>query len=424
VQGLSRPLQTDADLDPVVDQIGDARYVLIGEASHGTSEFYTWRARLSRRLIEEKGFSFVSVEGDWPDCCKVNRYVKGYPDAGNRAYDVLHAFARWPTWMWANWEMVAFCEWLRNHNAHEPVNRKAGFYGLDVYSLWESMDTIIDYLEQVDPAAAATAREAYICFEPYGEDAQSYALNTTLVPSSCEDEVVDLLMEVRQRAPLYDHDSEGAFNAEQNALVMVNAERYYRAMMGRGPDSWNIRDRHMLATLARLMDYHGPESKGIVWAHNTHVGDARATDMARAGMVNIGQLARENYRDDGVYLVGFGANRGSVIAGKSWGAPMERMAVPDSIPDSWESVLHHADGEDRLLLLDSVRNADAFVRLRGHRAIGVVYHPEREWGNFVPTSLPRRYDAFLYIDETEALNPLHLIPEDGGKPPETYPWGL
>jgi erythromycin esterase len=421
IQGFSSPLRTAADLDPLIERIGEARFVLLGEASHGTSEYYQWRARLSRRLIEEKGFNFVSVEGDWPDCYRINRYVKGYADAGESARDVLQAFKRWPTWMWANWEVVAFAEWMRKHN--QDRSSKAGFYGLDVYSLWESMESIIHYLEKRDPEAVQTALEAYRCFEPFGENAQSYAWSTRLVPENCEDEVIDLLLEMQRRANRYDGDPEASFNAEQNALVIRNAERYYRAMVNTDAGSWNVRDQHMMETLNRLMDLHGPDSKGIVWAHNTHVGDARYTDMAGSGMINIGQLARQQHEEDGVVLAGFGSHRGSVIAGKSWGAPMERMPVPEARDGSWEDVLHQS-GEDQLVIFDPDNLSEDICKQRGQRAIGVVYQGHYEsYGNYVPTMLPKRYDAFLYIEQTEALHPLHVEPE-GMNVPETYPWGL
>lgn len=422
IDAISHSLGTVEDLDPLLDQIGDARYVLLGEASHGTSDYYAWRARISQRLIREKGFSFIAVEGDWPDCYRLNRYVKNYADAGNSAYDVLQVFNRWPTWMWANWEIVALAEWLRQHNAE--ASSAVGFYGLDVYSLWESMEAIIDYLERVDPEAAQIARRAYLCFEPYSEDAQAYAWSTAIVPESCEEEVIDLLQEVRRKTEGFDQDPEAAFNAEQNARVMVNAEKYYRTMVRGGADSWNVRDHHMMDALNHLMEHHGPNAKAIVWAHNTHVGDARATDMANAGMVNIGQLARQQHRQEGVVLVGFGSHHGSVIAGQEWGAPMERMPVPRAQASSWEDVLHCAGPRDILLTLHSAREEPEFLDARGHRAIGVVYHPEREhYGNYVPTVLPQRYDAFIYLEETDALHPLHLEPE-GHKLPEMYPWGL
>ena len=422
IKGISRNLTDPGDLDPLIDAIGDSRYVLLGEASHGTSEFYAWRARITQRLMDEKGFSFMAVEGDWPDCYRVNRYVKNYPDSGEDAHHVVDDFQRWPTWMWANWEIIALVEWMREYN--KETNQNKGFFGLDVYSLWESMESIIKYLEEKDPEAVRLAKEAYSCFEPYGGDEQAYAWSTRMVPENCEDEVIDLLVEMQKKREQFASDPEAAFGAEQNARIMVDAERYYRAMVRSDSNSWNIRDIHMIDTLDRLMDFHGPDAKGIVWAHNTHVGDARATDMAQAGMVNIGQMARERHDDEGVFLAGFSSYRGSVIAGNEWGAPMERMPVPEGREGSWEEVLHRAGANDKLLLLGEVRGQDEFLEERGHRAIGVVYHPDLErYGNYVPTTLPERYDALLYIDETAALHPLHIQPEEI-EPPETYPWGL
>jgi erythromycin esterase-like protein len=421
---MALPLAGPKDLSPLMERIGEARYVLLGEASHGTSDYYQWRTWISQRLVREKGFSFIAVEGDWPDCYRVNRYVKGYSDSGLNAGEVLDAFNRWPTWMWANEEVVALAEWLRRHNAGLPESRRIGFFGLDVYSLWESLYAVIGFLHKSEPSALPAARRALRCFHPYGEDVQEYARATALLPTSCEDEVVALLKALRGKEPRYRDDGrEEYFAAEQNALVVEGAEAYYRAMVRGGPASWNIRDRHMTDTLERLMHHHGPDAKGIVWEHNTHIGDARATDMADDGMVNVGQLVRERRAGEGVVLVGFGSHRGRVIAGGEWEAPMESMPVPPGREGSWEDVLHRAGASDKLLLLDGVRDDDDVIEERGHRAIGVVYHPERErFGNYVPTVLPRRYDAFCYIDETRALRPLHPRPALE-KLPETYPWG-
>lgn len=421
------PFREPVDLDPLLERIGDARYVLIGEASHGTSDFYRWRAELSRRLIEERGFSFVSVEGDWPDCYQVNRYVKWRPDTGNSAYDVLHAFERWPTWMWANRDVVAFATWLRSYNERVPDERQVGFYGLDVYSLFESMAEVVQYLDRIDPEAARQARRAYGCFEPYAEDVQEYARATALVPTSCEDEAIAILAALRRKAPEYAADGRDAyFNAEQNALVARGAELYYRTMVRGGPTSWNVRDHHMVDTLERLMRFHGPLAKGIVWEHNTHIGDARFTDMARAGMVNVGQLVRQAHSGDDVVLVGFGSHHGTVIAAEEWGLPMQRMRVPDARSESYEAVMHECGVRDFLLLFDGSDDGGipGLDEIRGHRAIGVVYDPRSErWGNYVPTLLARRYDAFLYLDATEALDPLHMPVHMGAEPPETYPSG-
>ena len=424
----ARPLAREADLDALIKRIGDARYVLLGEATHGTSEFYQWRAALSRRLIEEQGFSFVAVEGDWPDCYRVNRYAKLYADSGESARGVLHAFERWPTWMWANREVAEFTEWLRDHNRRRSSATQAGFYGLDVYSLWESMHAVIEYLESMDPELARGARTAYRCFEPYGEDVQEYARATALVPTTCEREAVAVLTALRRRATEFREDGPDAFfNAEQNALVAQNAERYYRTMVRGGPTSWNVRDAHMVETLERLMKHHGPEAKAIVWEHNTHLGDARFTDMARAGMFNVGQLVRQANDADDVVIVGFGTHRGTVVAGDEWGAPMRRMRVPAARDSSLEHALHHADTGDAIYLFDESDSGgiDGLEEPIGHRAIGVVYDPHNErWSNYVPTLVPKRYDAFVYIDESSGVDALHMPVLVDGEPPETFPSGM
>lgn len=426
VSAVSTPLDSNKDLDPLMEYIGDAKYVLLGEASHGTHEYYTWRAKISQRLISEKGFSFIAVEGDWPDCYRLNRYIKNYPDTGRNATEVLHAFNRWPTWMWANWETVAFAEWLKSFNKNLPVNKRIGFYGLDMYSLNESLEFIVGYLRKNDPIALQKALKAIRCFEPYkANEGQSYARASSLVPKLCEKEVVDLLLEIHAKVPQYNSDHENVFSAEQNALVAVNAEKYYRAMIKGGADSWNIRDKHMVKTLNRLVDFHGKDAKVIVWEHNTHIGDARATDMADEGMVNVGQMVAEQHLKDEVVLVGFGSYKGSVIAGRNWGGEMRQMHVPPAIKNSWEEILHAiGKGESKLVMLNKIKNKKEIDVHIGHRAIGVVYHPELEqYGNYVPSLLTKRYDAFIFIDETKGLHPLHIKP-NGHQVPETFPFGV
>jgi erythromycin esterase len=433
LRGTAMPLEGSADLDPLLELVGDARYVLLGEATHGTSEFYTWRTLISIRLILEKGFSFIGVEGDWPDCYRVNRYVKGYTDSGSSAEEVLHAFERWPTWMWANREVVALTEWLRTQNRRRPADSQVGFYGLDVYSLYESMAAVVEYLERIDPALARAARRAYSCFDPYYNDVQEYARATAIVPTSCENEAVAMLQALRAKANEYGEDGRDAyFNAEQNALVVRDAELYYRTMVRGGPTSWNVRDHHMVDTLDRLMRHHGPRARGIVWEHNTHIGDARFTDMARAGMVNVGQLVRQAHGEspserDGVALVGFGTHRGTVIAAEEWGAPMESMRVPEARGGSWEDTLHRAIARDALLVFNGTGDGGirGLERPTEHRAIGVVYDPTAErWGNYVPTVMPRRYDAFVFIDESKAVDALHMHAVVDREVPETFPTGM
>ncbi|QDT16713.1 erythromycin esterase family protein [Alienimonas californiensis] len=420
--------EADAALEPLMDRIGDASFILLGEASHGTSEYYLWRRRITERLIRERGFDFVAVEGDWPDCMRVNRFVRDEIDGAPE--EVLKTFRRWPTWMWANEEIAGLMTALREINADRPKRRRVGFYGLDVYSLWDSLARIREYLKEYAPESLGTAEDAFACFGSEFGDEQGYARRTRWVPDSCEQAVLDLLAKTRE-ATL--RDGEHAFDAVQNALAARHAEEYYRTMTSPGPESWNVRDRHMTETLARLLDRHsdpapgGRRAKAIVWEHNTHIGDARATDMARAGMVNVGQLSRDRFGAGDCVLVGFGSRRGSVIAGRKWGGPMERMPLPEAREESWEDLMHEAfDGEDRLLIFpDDDETAAPLHDRRGHRAVGVVYRPESERGNYVPSDLAARYDAFVYVDRTHALRPLHEEPV--GKPddvPETYPSGV
>ena len=415
-------LATSKDLDPLLNRIGDSRYVLLGEASHGTHEYYTWRAAISKRLIEEKGFSFIAVEGDWPDCYRINRFVKGYQDEGPKPLDVLKNFARWPTWMWANWEIAALTEWMNSRNKNLPADRKVGFYGLDVYSLWESMDVILNYLRKEDPMAAQLVIEAFRCFEPY-EEGQDYARAMLHLSADCTEEVIRLLKEVKKKSHQYNHDREASLNTEMNAQVIANAEQYYRSMVSFTDKSWNIRDTHMAETLNALMRFHGKKAKCIVWEHNSHIGDARYTDMRNEGLLNVGQLVREQHEREGVYIVGFASYEGSVIAGRSWGGKMEKMEVPPAVKGSIEEILHSDSAENRMIFFKNSDRDRRFDRYLGHRAIGVVYHPEHERGNYVPTLLSSRYDALLYIDKTSALNPLHLKPDEE-QMPDTYPFGF
>ena len=335
----------------------------------------------------------------------------------------MNTFERWPTWMWANWEIAALTQWLRDYNGQLAPEKKVGFYGLDVYSLWDSMKIIVDYLEKEDPEAAAYAKRAIDCFEPYGEE-EMYAARLSNMKKSCREEVLRLLLEVRQNSSQYNHYPEAGLNAEVNALVAANGEKYYRAMSAFGGNSWNVRDQHMVETLNTLMNYHGPDAKVIVWEHNTHIGDARATDMAADGDINVGQLVREQHQPEEVVLVGFGSYEGTVIAGRGWDAPMQQMLVPPAIQNSVEDLLHAVSPENKLLILDqNPKLKEFFKSWLGHRAIGVVYNPARERGNYVPTKLTERYDAFLYLDKTTALHPLHIKPK-GHLTPETFPFGL
>jgi erythromycin esterase len=427
VRALAGPLRDPADLDPLLDRIGGARIVLLGEASHGTHEYYAWRTAITRRLVEERGFSFVAVEGDWPDCHRVHCAVTLAADRDPR--EVLRGYERWPTWMWGNEEVAGLTRWLRTHNQERDPADRVGFHGLDVYSLWDSLRAILGYLEEHEPAAVEPALAAFRCFEPYAEDPQEYARATALVPTSCAAAVVDVLRVLREAPPPADGgpSRDAAFVAEQNALVAAGAEAYYRAMVRGGPESWNLRDTHMADTLDRLLEHYegrgaGP-ARAVVWEHNTHVGDARYTDMRDAGMVNVGQLARERHGEEDVVIVGFGSHHGSVIAGESWGAPVQRMPLPPARGGSVESLLHDALPDATGLFVVPHAAPDWLLRELPHRAVGVVYRPHAErWGNYVPTVLGRRYDAFCWFDESRALSPLagaHAV----GVELETYPHG-
>jgi erythromycin esterase-like protein len=356
--------------------------------------------------------------------------TSGAADADPR--EVLRGYERWPTWMWANEEVADLTRWLCGHNAGRAPEERVGFHGLDVYSLWDSLRAILGYLEEHEPAAVGAALAAFRCFEPYAEDPQEYARATRLVPTSCEAAVVDVLRVLREAPAPAPADGgpapDAAFAAEQNARVAAGAEAFYRAMLSGGPESWNVRDTHMAETLDRLLEHYdrrvpGGRARGVVWEHNTHVGDARYTDMRDAGMVNVGQLARERYGEHDVVIVGFGSHHGSVVAGDSWGAPMQRMPLPPARGGSVEALLHDAVPDATALFVVPPAAPDWLVRSTPHRAVGVVYRPQAErWGNYVPTVLGRRYDAFCWFDESRALSPLAGTHAAGGEL-ETFPHG-
>lgn len=421
-----------ADYDPLMDLIGDARFVLIGEASHGTHDFYQQRAEITKRLIQEKGFKAVAVEADWPDAYRVNRYVRGMSDDPT-AEAALQGFDRFPTWMWRNRDVLNFVDWLRQHNDRLPeTSNKVGFYGLDLYSMHGSMTAVLDYLEKVDPEAAKQARSRYACFEHFGEDSQSYGYAASYgFSESCEDDAVNQLLELQRRTADYaQRDGRIAedefFYAEQNARLVKNAEEYYRAMFRGRISSWNLRDRHMAETLDQLVehfDQQGIPTKVVVWEHNSHLGDARATDMASSGELNVGQLVRQKYGRD-VVLVGFSTYTGTVTAASEWGESAELKQVRPALPESYEAVFHQT-GIPKFLL--NLRQENAAVRglsqRRLERAIGVIYLPQSErTSHYFYACLPDQFDAMIHLDDTRAVEPLD--PETGDHSadlPETYP---
>ena len=417
------------DHDPLLELVGDARFVLLGEATHGTHEFYAERARITQRLIAEKGFTAVAVEADWPDAWRVNRYVRG--ESGDADADAaLDGFRRFPTWMWRNTDVVDFVEWLRGYNDANAV--KAGFYGLDLYSMFTSIDEVLRYLDRVDPSAATDARQRYACFDHYHQDSQRYGYAAGIgMSASCENEVLAQLGQMQSRAGDYARreGNDAFFAAHQNARLVLNAEEYYRTMFRGRVSSWNLRDRHMAETLEAL-DKHlslqsGKPAKIVVWEHNSHIGDARATEVGRMGEWNVGQLARQQWGKGEVVLVGFSTYHGHVTAASAWDEPPERKRVNPGLPHSYEDLFHQTSMPGFFLpLRDRNRAAHALLEGRLQRAIGVVYLPRTErQSHYFHAQLPRQFDAIYHYDETQAVRPLEVTGFRSDEPPETYPSG-
>ncbi len=429
---------TPADFDPLLAAVGDARLVLLGEASHGTHDFYRVRAEITKRLIRERGFSAVAVEADWPDAYRVNRYVRGRSKDADAA-DALSGFARFPQWMWRNADVLDFVGWLREHNDDRDADpAKAGFYGLDLYSLHASMHAVVDYLKVVDPEAAVRAAHRYACFESFGGDPQVYGYTTKLrLAPSCETAVISQLVELRAAAAEYAKRDgrlapDDLFFAEQNAKVVANAERYYRAMFEDHAASWNLRDQHMAETLGALsafLEADPRRAKIVVWAHNSHLGDARATEMgSRRGELNVGQLIRERYGRAAI-LVGFTTYTGTVTAASDWNADAERKMVRPALPESYEALFHECGLGNFFLDLRSPGDAIAALEQpRLERAIGVIYRPETERpSHYFGARLPHQFDAVFHYDHTRAVEPLERTPLwERGEPEllETYPSAL
>jgi erythromycin esterase-like protein len=417
-----------SDYDALVERATATRFVLIGEASHGTQEFYRERAEITKRLIAEQGVTAVAVEADWPDAYRANLYVRGAGDDEN-ADEALSDFRRFPVWMWRNNVVADFVGWLRDWNDALPERaQKVGFYGLDLYSLHRSMEVVVEYLEEVDPEAALRARERYACFDQFGRDPQVYAYEAGMAGAEpCEQQAVEQLVELQRMAAERVvlgglRDSDGQFHAEENARLVVDAERYYRAMFRGGVESWNLRDHHMADTLDHLVAHlrrtSGP-TKVAVWEHNSHLGDNRATELGQAGQLNVGQLVRERHGHQAL-LVGFTTYTGTVTAASDWGAQPERMKVRRALPGSWEELFHEQGVAG--FLIDP---AELHGR-RLQRAIGVVYRPETERiSHYFQARVAAQFDLVVHLDVTSALEPLERTGEwEAGELPETYPFGV
>ena len=436
VQQHAVPLAASAADDRAqLDLLAGARFALLGEASHGSDDFYRERAALTRRLIVERRLDAIAVEADWPDAYRVNRYVRGLGDDASGAA-ALADFMRFPTWMWRNTVVLEFVEWLREHNATLPPQARVGFYGLDLYSMFTSIQQVLKHLDRVDPAAARRARDRYACFERFAEDSQAYGYATRFdLDASCEQAVVAQLRELVARGGevsrgLADGDADAFFHAEQNARLVKNAEAYYRSMFSTRASSWNLRDRHMAETLdaldAHLARRRGRPARFAVWAHNSHLGDARATEMGEGGELNLGQLVRERH-GAAAALLGFSTHHGTVTAASDWDAPAETKQIRPGLEGSYEALFHELGIERfRLILRGNDELGKVLAAPRLQRAIGVIYRPETErHSHYFHTRLPRQFDAIVHLDATQALVPLERTAATAdAEPPETYPSGV
>lgn len=410
------PLEGEGKYDSLLEKIGDARFVLIGEATHGTEEFYKARIEITQQLIKHKGFMAIAIEGDWPDAYRIHRYVQG-KNENEDEQRVLNDFNRFPEWMWRNTTLPPFIKWLREHNDQLLSKNKIGFYGLDIYSLNTSINAVIQYLEKVDPNAAQQAKSRYSCFDHLNMDPKTYGYLTTVgTKKSCIKEVIEQLMDMQHNAFKYVKQDEPDaideyFYAKQNAQLVKDAEQYYRSMFEGRASSWNIRDGHMFETLnsisQHLEDRTQKPAKIIVWAHNTHVGDARATEMSERGEVNIGQLVRETYDRD-AYLIGFSTHEGSVTAASEWGAPAACKTVMPGLAGSYEELFHLVKYPNFLLNLTNNPELEHYLKIpRLQRAIGVIYRPETERNShYYFTRLPYQFDSIIHFDNTNAVKAL------------------
>ena len=434
IHSIARPIRGEQDIDRIVDQIANKRLVLLGEASHGTHEFYDYRASITRRLIAKHGFVAIAVEGDWPDALRADRFLRGISSDDEDPQAALGAFERFPRWMWRNEDVAMLIAWLHTFNAHHPEEKRVGFYGLDLYSLNASMKAVIEYLADNDPAAAAQARQRYACFDHVRGDPQQYGLQAHLgIGPKCETEVVAQLVELQLRKLARSGRSPAGdawFHAVQQAHVVRNAETYYRMMFAGRSASWNLRDTHMADTLDLIANHlgDGEPAKIIVWAHNSHVGDARATELGDAGQLTLGQIVRQRHPGE-VALVGFTTHEGTVIAADDWDEPAQRMRVRPSLPGSWEELFHESEISRFYLTAADMRRVIGERAERLQRAIGVVYRPSTERrSHYLHARLADEFDIVIHIDATRALEPLDPIESRQTTPPhelpETFPTGV
>ncbi len=405
---IARPIETVDDLTPLLEKVKDRRHVLLGEASHGTHEYYLWRAGISRMLIEKGRANFIAVEGDWDAARHVHRYVTHHEDAADSAREALAKFTRWPAWLWANEEMVELVEWMREYNEQRDAGKRIGFYGIDIYGYERSLEQGPGKAGALDEALVEKMKEGFSCLARYAGDPQSYVLAVMREGVDCSRSIRELVETLRENAASWrERDHAQFLNVKQHAMVVKSAEAHFRTAVRQDAESWNVRARHFFDTYRRLIEFYGgDEARGIVWAHNTHIGDARATQMGDMGMLNLGQLARQHYGRDDVAAIGFGTVRGTVIAAPRWEGERQTMTIPDPVAGTLEAAFDRIARDRALFWLEDAKEKEVLSRRIGHRAVGVTYDPRRErQGNFVPTLWPERYDAFVFFRETKALSP-------------------
>lgn len=420
-------LEKPGDLDVLMKAIGDDRIVLLGGASQGSRDEAAWRAAISKRLLEEKGFNIIAVAGNWQEAYAINSFIKGPLQNNTAALELLGQFQRWPNWVWNNQETAALIGQLNQYNQKKSQAAKIGFYGLDLYAPWESLDALTLYVNNKAIASAGNVQEdSGSCFAPLTADGRQYALAVAQASAECRDDLERLWQAVHERNKQNLSPAEAAadFVAIQQAQLARNGERFYRYMAADVADAWNIRSEHMANTLQRLLEHHGPDSKVIIWAHNRHVGDARYSHMESHRLQSLGELLRKQWGAEHVFIAGFGSYKGAVIAAEDWGAPMQKMELPEAMPGSWEELLHQLGPGNKLVLFSSLRNDKDFNQPLLHRSVGVVYQPQKERHyNYEPSLVHQRYDAFLFIAQGQALQPLGTGLPVEINPPHFYPWG-
>lgn len=424
IREKSHPFSRNADLQPLMDKIGDASIVLLGAMSYGIHEHTTWRSVITRKLVREKGFSFIALEADWNDCYRINRYGKCYPRSGESSFDLLHTCKRWPSWQLANWEMVAVAEWLQRENEDRAKDKRIGLYGLDIYGLRDTLDTVAGYLQANDVAALPVAFSGFGSFETTGNGTGCMmGAGGPLVPNERREAIVKLLTDQLHKQIKYSHDPEYNFCGQLFSQAGYNADNYYKALLSGDVAAWNTREKHMVDTLEGLLRYHGKDAKVVVWAHNMHVADERSSAMGHRGLQGLRNLIQARMPERKVFSVGFGAYKGQVITANAWGGDMKKEQLALATTDSWEAYAHEASTANKLILTDELDiNQPEAIAVK-NRAIGTLYRADTERNQYITGMLPKMYDAFIFHENVHAAYPLHM-PGKGAEIPDNYPFGV